>query len=71
MLIVSEAVARSARARRESRGAHSRLDFPDPDPVWAGQNNAIRLAGDTMEITTTPLPPLPDDLRALIATEIH
>jgi succinate dehydrogenase / fumarate reductase flavoprotein subunit len=71
MLIVSEAVARSARARRESRGAHSRLDFPDPDPVWAGQNNAIRLAGDTMEITTTPLPPLPDDLRALIAAEIH
>ena len=71
MLIVSEAVARSARERRESRGAHSRLDFPHPDPVWATQNNAIRLAGDTMEIITTPLPPLPDDLRELITTESH
>jgi succinate dehydrogenase flavoprotein subunit len=71
MLIVSEAVARSARARRESRGAHSRIDFPDPDPVWAGQNNAIRLAGEAMEISTTPLPPLPDQLRALISTETH
>ena len=71
MLIISEAIARSAKQRRESRGAHSRLDFPDPDPVWAGQNTAVRRAGDTMEIATTPLPPLPDDLRALISTEIH
>ena len=31
MLVVSEAIARSARQRKESRGAHSRLDFPDPD----------------------------------------
>ena len=71
MLIVSEAVARSAKERRESRGAHSRLDFPDPDPAWAQQNNAARLAGDAMEIVTTPLPALPDDLRQLITTESH
>ena len=30
LLTVSEAVARSARQRTESRGAHSRLDFPRP-----------------------------------------
>ncbi|MBA2380939.1 MAG: hypothetical protein H0V73_02420 [Chloroflexi bacterium] len=71
MLIVSEAVARSAKERRESRGAHSRLDFPDPDPAWAQQNNAARLAGDAMEILATPLPELPDDLRKLISTEPH
>ena len=29
MLVASEAVARSARQRDESRGAHSRLDFPE------------------------------------------
>jgi succinate dehydrogenase / fumarate reductase flavoprotein subunit len=69
MLIVSEAVARSAKARRESRGAHSRLDFPDLDPVWAKQNSVARLKGEAMEIVTTPLPAMPDDLRKLISTE--
>ena len=29
MLVVAEAVARSARQREESRGAHSRIDFPE------------------------------------------
>jgi succinate dehydrogenase / fumarate reductase flavoprotein subunit len=71
MLIVSEAVARSAKERRESRGAHSRIDYPDPDPAWARQNIAARRAGETMEIVATPLPALPDDLRQLIATESH
>jgi succinate dehydrogenase / fumarate reductase flavoprotein subunit len=69
MLIVSEAVARSAKERRESRGAHSRIDFPDPDPVWAKQNIAARLDGETMGIATIPLPAMPDDLRQLISTE--
>ena len=71
MLIVAEAVARSALARRESRGAHSRLDFPDLDPIWAGQNNAVRRAGDAMEVAVTPLPAMPDELRRLVATEAH
>jgi succinate dehydrogenase / fumarate reductase flavoprotein subunit len=69
MLIVSEAVARSAKERRESRGAHSRLDFPDPDPVWATKNITTRLDGETMQVVTTPLPAMPDDLRQLISTE--
>jgi succinate dehydrogenase / fumarate reductase, flavoprotein subunit len=69
MLIVSEAVARSAKERRESRGAHSRIDFPDPDPAWAKKNTVARLAGDKMKIGTTPLPALPDELRQLISTE--
>ena len=71
MLIVSESIARSAKLRRESRGAHSRLDYPDLDPSWARQNSVTRLAGETMEITTSPLPDLSDDLRQLIATESH
>jgi succinate dehydrogenase / fumarate reductase, flavoprotein subunit len=69
MLIVSESIARSAKLRRESRGAHSRLDFPDLDPAWGSQNSVTRLAGDAMEIATSVLPALPDDLRQLISTE--
>jgi succinate dehydrogenase / fumarate reductase flavoprotein subunit len=71
MMIVAEAVARSAKERRESRGAHSRLDFPNLDPAWATQNNAARRAGDAMEIVATPLPALADELRELITTESH
>ncbi len=70
MLIVSEAVARSAKQRRESRGAHSRLDFPEPDEKWSRLNSVVRRDGDTMKVQTSPLPGLPDDLRQLIAMEV-
>ena len=69
MLVVSEAIARSARQRKESRGAHSRLDHPEPSRTWARKNSVVRRVGETMEVTTSPLPPLPDELRKLIATE--
>ena len=69
MIVVSEAIARSARERRESRGAHSRIDFPDPDTAWSSKNNVIRYAGDAMQVETTALPGLTKDLRQLISTE--
>jgi succinate dehydrogenase / fumarate reductase flavoprotein subunit len=69
MIVVSEAIARSARERRESRGAHSRIDFPDPDTAWSSKNNVIRYADDAMQVETTALPGLTKDLRQLISTE--
>jgi L-aspartate oxidase len=34
LLQMADALLVSARARTESRGAHSRSDFPETDPVW-------------------------------------
>jgi len=41
MLIVSEAIARSALLRKESRGAHSRLDFPSQDASFSQVNHCV------------------------------
>jgi len=71
MLVAAEAVARSARQREESRGAHSRLDFPDLDEKWGKKNSVVRLGVDGMEVTTTKLPKIPDELRSLLAKEGH
>jgi succinate dehydrogenase / fumarate reductase flavoprotein subunit len=43
MLLVSECVARAALERQESRGGHTREDFPDMDPAWRGTNLVCRL----------------------------
>jgi succinate dehydrogenase / fumarate reductase flavoprotein subunit len=71
MLVAAEAVARSARQREESRGAHSRIDFPDLDKKWGRKNSVVRLGVDGMEVTTTKLPKMTDELRDLLAKEGH
>ena len=66
MLICSEAIARSALSRKESRGAHSRLDYPDLDEgQWGKVNTACSLDGQGMKLEHTPKPEMPDDLKAL------
>jgi succinate dehydrogenase / fumarate reductase, flavoprotein subunit len=50
MLIVSEAVTRAALLRQESRGAHSRLDFPDYDDDWGEHNIVVRRTADGMAV---------------------
>jgi succinate dehydrogenase / fumarate reductase flavoprotein subunit len=69
MLTVTEAVARSALVRTESRGAHSRTDFPKTDPEWGKRNNVVRRRGDAMEVAQKPVPQPPADLAALLAAE--
>ena len=68
LLTVSEAITRSARQRTESRGAHSRLDYPATDDAkWGDRNSVVRRgAGGAMEVATTPLPALTPDLRGLL-----
>ena len=69
MLTVSEAVTRSALAREESRGAHSRIDYPGLDATWGTKNNVIARERGTMMLRQSPVPELPGDLKQLVADE--
>jgi succinate dehydrogenase / fumarate reductase flavoprotein subunit len=66
MLTVSKAVALSAEARKESRGAHSRIDFPNYDDTWAGQHNIIVRDGDQMGLKQLPVTEMPGDLKEIV-----
>ena len=65
MLLVSEAIAKAALARQESRGGHTRDDFPGPREEWGGKNLVVSLADDreSVMLNPQPLPPMPDDLK--------
>ncbi|HUR36782.1 MAG TPA: FAD-binding protein, partial [Terriglobales bacterium] len=69
MLRVTEAVTRSALVRQESRGAHSRIDFPNYDPTWEKQNNVIRRDGEKMDLRQEPVRELPPELKQILAEE--
>jgi succinate dehydrogenase / fumarate reductase, flavoprotein subunit len=69
MLIVSEAVAHSALARAESRGAHSRIDHPNPDPVWEKKNNIVVCEGGQMKRRESPIAEMPADLKQILAQD--
>ncbi len=70
MLICSEAVTRSALARKESRGAHSRIDFPKLDEQgWGRQHNVIKRDGAAMRLLQEPVDEIPQELKELLADE--
>jgi succinate dehydrogenase / fumarate reductase, flavoprotein subunit len=67
LLAVSEAIARSALERRESRGGHFRDDFPEKNPEYGTFNIVTRRRPDgSMEVRRLPLPPLPPELKQII-----
>jgi succinate dehydrogenase / fumarate reductase flavoprotein subunit len=66
MLLVSEGIARAAQLRAESRGAHSRLDYPKTDDAWGRKNIVLRRDGDEVKVATEPLPEMPAELRRIV-----
>ena len=53
--------------RKESRGAHSRVDFPDKDKEWGGFTVVLKRGSDGgMEVRRDPLPPVREDLQKII-----
>ena len=66
MLTVSEALARCALEREESRGAHSRVDFPQSDDArWGRVNSVVSRKEDSMEVGTRSIGEMPEEFSKL------
>jgi succinate dehydrogenase / fumarate reductase, flavoprotein subunit len=69
MLTISEAVAKSALVREESRGAHSRIDFPELSAEWGTKNNIIFRSGAEMSLRQDTRPEMPAELKQILAED--
>ncbi len=66
MLIVSECTAKAALEREESRGGHTREDFPQMNPQWRLVNLVCSLDDDgDVHLERKPLPRMRDELISL------
>jgi len=66
MLRVSECIAMAALERKESRGGHTRNDYPLPDPEWGKINIVLREDDGQLRLYHQPLPEMPAELAALL-----
>jgi succinate dehydrogenase / fumarate reductase, flavoprotein subunit len=65
IMLIARCVAQAALERQESRGGHTRDDYPGMRPEWRKINIVCALEGDTITLTRQPTPAMRDDLIAL------
>ena len=66
MLEVSEVVTLAAIERKESRGGHTRDDYPKTDAKFAKINVVTRKRKNDLQISQEPLPEMPEELKKLV-----
>ena len=66
MTLIAETMARSAQMRKESRGAHSRVDYPNYDDNLKKGNMVARFDGTSIAVSFVEQPPMPPDLEKLV-----
>jgi succinate dehydrogenase / fumarate reductase flavoprotein subunit len=71
MLAVARCTTLSAIERRESRGGHTREDYPKPDPELGKVNMVTRQAVGGVTVVREPLPQMPAELAELFDEEVH
>ncbi len=71
MVAVANCTTLSALERRESRGGHTREDFPGFRPEFEDVNMVTRLVDGAYAVSQEPKPQMPDDLAKLFAEDAH
>jgi succinate dehydrogenase / fumarate reductase flavoprotein subunit len=64
-MLIADCVAQAALERQESRGGHTRDDFPGMSPEWRKINLICSLDGDRVTLKRQPMAPMREDLLAL------
>jgi succinate dehydrogenase/fumarate reductase flavoprotein subunit len=54
MMDLAELITKSALCRTESRGAHYRADFPEPDPSWC-KHVCLKKKDGAVDVGTVPV----------------
>ena len=70
MIITSLALSRAALERTESRGAHTRLDYPDYDDELGKVNMIVRPGPGGMSVVRSPLLEMPAELSDYVLKEV-
>jgi succinate dehydrogenase / fumarate reductase flavoprotein subunit len=65
IMLMARCVAEAALERQESRGGHTRDDYPGMRPEWRKVNLICALEGDTITLTRQPLAAMREDLITL------
>ena len=65
IMLIAECVAQAALERQESRGGHTRDDFPEMSAQWRKVNLICSLDGDRVAVARQPMAPMRADLMAL------